>query len=139
MSVYNTMFENLGLVASQILLTQESFTPHCLPNLTDTIDKLLSLNIVPIINENDAVSGNSGWTSDTIFSDNDSLASICGKSFNCDACLLLTDVDGVYDIPPSQKGAKVLPFFETFTCEDSGLTKSKSSDVLIGEKVSVSF
>ncbi|GMH70006.1 hypothetical protein TL16_g05300, partial [Triparma laevis f. inornata] len=122
MSVYNTMFENLGLVASQILLTQNSFEPHTLPNLSDTIEKLLSLNIIPIINENDAVSSNQGWTNASVFSDNDSLASVCSKSFGCDACLLLTDVDGVYDKPPDQKGAK------------SGLTKSKSSDVLIGEK-----
>lgn len=107
MSVYNTMFENLGLVASQILLTQNSFEPHTLPNLSDTIEKLLSLNIIPIINENDAVSSNQGWTNASVFSDNDSLASVCSKSFGCDACLLLTDVDGVYDKPPDQKGAKV--------------------------------
>ncbi|GMI10618.1 hypothetical protein TrVE_jg2270 [Triparma verrucosa] len=134
MSIYNSLFESLGLVASQILLTQNSFEPHTLPNLTDTIEKLLALNIIPIINENDAVSSNQGWTSESVFSDNDSLASVCSKSFNCSACLLLTDVEGVYNKPPSQHGATVLPFFETFKCIESGLTKSKSSDVLIGEK-----
>ena len=43
-------------------------------------------------------------------------------------------MEGVYNKPPSQPGATVLPFFETFKCVESGLTKSKSSDVLIGEK-----
>ena len=71
MSIYNSLFESLGLVASQILLTQNSFEPHTLPNLTDTIEKLLALNIIPIINENDAVSSNQGWTSESVFSDND--------------------------------------------------------------------
>ena len=72
MSVYSSLFESVDLTASQILLTQQDFnSPERLLNLKSCVDNLLRLGIVPIINENDAVSGNLGYTSDDVFSDND--------------------------------------------------------------------
>jgi len=56
------------------------------------------------------------------FTDNDSLAALCARSFGCDMCILLTDVDGVFDRPPNQEGAKLLPFY------------SQDQSVGIGEK-----
>ena len=50
-----------------------------------------------ILNENDAVSANLGYTADDVFSDNDSLAALCARSFGAEVLLLLTDVDGVYE------------------------------------------
>ena len=134
MSVYSTLFDALNLQASQILLTQQDFmNERRVTNLRECIDELLSLNVVPIINENDAVTSNLGWTDDQVFSDNDSLAALCARSMGCGACLLLTDVDGVYDKPPSTPGARVLPFFDDRAKED-GIKRSRSTDILFGAK-----
>ena len=60
----------------------------------------------------------------SMFSDNDSLAALCARTFGAEVCLLLTDVEGVYDRPPSEAGAKKLSIFR------------KESSVTIGEKSS---
>ena len=95
------------------LCTNQTLTP-CLPifpSLMYSIERLLSVGIIPIINENDAITANRQTTINDMFSDNDSLAALCARSFSCDLCVLLTDVDGVFDRPPSEEGAKLLPFF----------------------------
>jgi len=81
MNLYQSLFDQGDVSASQILVTQADFSdPQRLDNLKYAIDRLLSLGIVPIINENDAVSANKGYTSDFLFSDNDSLAALCARS-----------------------------------------------------------
>ncbi len=60
------------------------------------IEELLSLGVVPIINENDAVTGNKGYvTCGELFSDNDSLASLVAELSDAQLMVLLTDVEGV--------------------------------------------
>ncbi|GMH52637.1 hypothetical protein TrRE_jg3018 [Triparma retinervis] len=86
-----------------------------------------------VTNENDAVSGNLGYTSADVFSDNDSLAALCGKAFEVDTVLLLTDVRGVYDRPPKSPGAQLLPFYFDYI-EKEGMKRNKSSEILFGDK-----
>lgn len=57
-----------------------------------------------------------------VFSDNDSLAALCARTFNAEVLLLLTDVDAVYNLPPSNPRAKQIKFYHS------------NSDVSIGEK-----
>lgn len=124
MNLYNSLFDQYDVAASQILLTQGDFTDAGrLENLTYTVERLLSHGIVPIINENDAVSGNLGYTAPDVFSDNDSLAALCARNFDAEVLVLMTDVDGVYDRSPSEPGAIMLPLYV-----------DKSSEVSIGEK-----
>jgi delta-1-pyrroline-5-carboxylate synthetase len=124
MNLYSSLFHQCGVSASQVLVTQTDFVDTSrLQNLTYSLDRLLSLGIVPIINENDAVSANTGYTSDDVFSDNDSLAALCARHFGAEALLLLTDVEGVYDRPPSTPGAKRLEVYI-----------QNSSEVAIGDK-----
>jgi len=102
----------MDISAAQILLTEGDFRVEShLTSLMYSIERLLSVGIIPIINENDAVSATRGVSANDMFSDNDSLAALCARSFACDLCILLTDVDGVFDRPPSSKGAKLLPFY----------------------------
>lgn len=123
MNLYNALFSQMEISAAQILLTEGDFrNQEHLSNLHYSIERLLSLGIVPIINENDAISANRGYTEGDLFSDNDSLAALCARSFACDLCILLTDVDGVFDRPPSEDGAKLLNFY------------SQEQSVGIGEK-----
>jgi delta-1-pyrroline-5-carboxylate synthetase len=124
MNLYSSLFNQCDVSASQILVTQADFADEArLQNLTYSLERLLSLGVLPIINENDVVSANTGYTSDDIFSDNDSLAALCARSFGAEALLLLTDVEGVYDRPPSTPGAKLLEVYV-----------QNSSEVAIGEK-----
>lgn len=125
MNLYSSLFQQCDVTPSQLLLTHIDFSsPSRLSNLKYTVERLLALGIVPIINENDAVSGNLGYTENEklAFSDNDGLATLCARSFDCEVVLLLTDVDGVYDRPPSQPGAKKLRVYHV------------SDDIEIGNK-----
>ena len=122
-SLYNALFSQLEVSAAQVLLTESDFRDeNHLTSLKYSIDRLVSVGIIPIINENDAVSAFSTTTNVDAFTDNDSLAALCARSFGCDMCILLTDVDGVFDRPPNQEGAKLLPFY------------SQDQSVGIGEK-----
>lgn len=124
MNLYSNLFAQCNVAASQILVTQADFAdPIRRQNLHYAIERLLSLGILPIINENDAVSANLGYTADDVFSDNDSLAAICARNFGAEVLLLLTDVEGVFDKPPSEPGAKKLELYRPATTE-----------VAIGEK-----
>ena len=123
MNLYNSLFSQMDASAAQVLLTEGDFRDEDhLNNLHYSIERLLSVGIIPIINENDAVSANRGYTSGDLFSDNDSMAALCARSFECDLLILLTDVDGVFDRPPTETGAKLLPFY------------SQTQSVGIGEK-----
>jgi delta-1-pyrroline-5-carboxylate synthetase len=137
MNLYSSLFNQCDVAASQILVTQTDFADEQrLQNLKYSVDRLLNLGIVPIINENDAVSANLGYTSDDLFSDNDSLAALCARSFGAEALLLLTDVAGVYDQPPSVKGAKIVELYRQDSSEVSIGAKSAqgglSSENIIG-------
>jgi delta-1-pyrroline-5-carboxylate synthetase len=112
MNLYSSLFTQCDVAASQILVTQGDFVDQGrLENLKYTVERLLSHGIVPIINENDAVSANLGYTADDVFSDNDSLAALCARNFNADVLVMLTDVDGVFDRCPSESGAKMLELY----------------------------
>lgn len=125
MNLYQSLFHQCDIVASQILVTQADFSDASrATNLKYAVERLVSLGIVPIINENDAVSANEGYTPNDIFSDNDSLAALCARTFDAEVLLLLTDVSGVYDLPPSDPKSKLLPLYR------------QSSEVAIGEKSS---
>eukprot|EP00977_Amphora_coffeiformis_P027253 scaffold34597_cov177-Amphora_coffeaeformis.AAC.21 len=82
-----------------------------LSNLKYSIEQNLKLGMVPIINENDAVSANKGYTADDVFSDNDSLAALCARNFGAEVLLLLTDVKGVYNMPPTDPRAQLLTLY----------------------------
>lgn len=112
MNLYSSLFAQCDVAASQILITQDDFMDKKrLSNLGYTMDRLLSLGIVPIVNENDAVSANQGYTAENVFSDNDSLAALCARNFGAEVLVLLTDVAGVYDRPPSDPDSKLIPVY----------------------------
>ena len=124
MNLYSSLFGQYEMTPSQILLTQGDFQDSArLQHLTYTVERLLSLGIVPIVNENDAVSGNIGYTNANAFSDNDSLAALCARTLNAEVLVMLTDVPGVYDRPPTEKGSSLIKFY-----------KEDQADIKIGEK-----
>lgn len=93
MNTYSDAFSKFGATCAQILLTWEDFDNRKrFLNARATIQKLLALNIIPIINENDAVS------SDEIkFGDNDRLSALVADLVEADTAIILSDVEGLMD------------------------------------------
>ncbi|KAG5189569.1 Aldehyde/histidinol dehydrogenase [Tribonema minus] len=109
MSLYDTLFSQCDTATSQMLLTADDFgTPERCRNLRYTMNTMLQLGVIPIVNENDAVSANQGYTKDGTFSDNDGLAAVVAQQMGAQLLVLLTDVDGVYDKAPTLPGARII-------------------------------
>jgi len=115
MALYEAMFRNYGLIVGQVLVTKQDFiNDDTRGQLFNTLREMISLNIIPIINTNDAVSPPA---TETVvpgvlnITDNDSLASRVAVDVGADLAILMSDVDGIYDRPPKQDGANFLPYF----------------------------
>lgn len=121
MSLYDAMFAQYGVKLAQVLVTKPDFyNEETRRNLFSTLSELISLNIVPIINTNDAVSPPpqadedlAGVGSKKVISikDNDSLAAMLAAEVQADLLILMSDVDGMYTCPPSQEGARLIPTY----------------------------
>jgi glutamate 5-kinase len=99
---YTEAFAEHGLRVGQVLLTAEDTVRRSrYRNAQRSLDKLLALGVVPVVNENDAVA-----TDELRFGDNDRLAALVSHLVRADAMVLLTDVDGLHDAPPSRPGAR---------------------------------
>ncbi len=107
MSIYENGFDTYGLTAAQILLTEDDFSVReRYLSLRTTMNKLLELGAIPIINQNDTVS-----TLDVAlrfvkedlqvcFSDNDKLSALVASELDADLLIILSDIDGLYDANP---------------------------------------
>ncbi len=101
MFMYDKIFGEYNHSVAQILLTADAVeTETKRQNINNTIDELLLMGIIPIINENDTVStdeleGNN-------FGDNDMLSAIVSHITGADRLVILTDIDGLYDSNPRQ-------------------------------------
>jgi glutamate 5-kinase len=96
MHIYYQAFAKKAIKMGQILLTNEDINnPKSLKNLRATISSLRTLNAIPVINENDAIS-----TDEIKIGDNDTLAAHVSCAINADLLVILTDVNGVYDSNP---------------------------------------
>jgi glutamate 5-kinase len=102
---YAEQFALHGLTVGQVLLTADDVTRRAhYRNAYQTLDRLLELGAVPIVNENDTVA-----TSEIRFGDNDRLAALVSHLVRADRLILLSDVDGLYDGNPSQPGTSLVP------------------------------
>ncbi|MEU2200528.1 glutamate 5-kinase [Isoptericola sp. NPDC019482] len=99
---YTEAFAAHGLQIGQVLLTAEDTVRRSrYRNAQRSLERLLALGVVPVVNENDAVT-----TDELTFGDNDRLAALVSHLVRADAMVLLTDVDGLHDAPPSRPGAR---------------------------------
>src|SRR5262249_57934132 len=93
---YAESFAGHGLTVGQILLTADDVVRRAhYRNAQRTFSRLLSLGVVPVVNENDTVA-----TEEIRFGDNDRLAALVAHLVGADALVLLSDVDGLYDGDP---------------------------------------
>ena len=99
-------FARYGLRVGQILITvSDTIAPQQYRNVRRTLDRLLDLGAVPIINENDSLASN-----EIRFGDNDRLSALIANIVVADALVLLTDVDALYTAPPSEPGSKRISY-----------------------------
>ncbi|XP_019450425.1 PREDICTED: delta-1-pyrroline-5-carboxylate synthase-like isoform X2 [Lupinus angustifolius] len=111
MALYDTMFSQLDVTSSQLLVNDGFFRDAAFrKQLSDTVNSLLHLRVIPIFNENDAVSTRKAPYEDSsgIFWDNDSLAGLLALELKADLLVLLSDVEGLYSGPPSDPKSKLI-------------------------------
>ncbi len=106
MHLYDSIFSNYGLAVGQVLLTNDIFAEgneDRFSNARETLQKLLEMGIVPVINENDSVA-----VSELVFGDNDFLAVYVGFMMEVDLIILLSTAGGLLD-----ESGKVIPEVES--------------------------
>jgi glutamate 5-kinase len=102
---YASAFARSGLVVGQVLLTADDLVRRShYRNANRTLERLLALGVVPVVNENDAVA-----TEEIRFGDNDRLAALVAHLVAADALVLLSDVEGLYDGDPRKAGSRLVP------------------------------
>ncbi len=123
-SAWSQALARRGIVAGQILLTlQDTEERRRYLNARATLERLIGLRAVAIINENDTVA-----TSEIRYGDNDRLAARVATMASADLLILLSDVAGLYDRPPSDNSqAKLLPVVERITPEIEAMAGGAAS------------
>ena len=104
MYIYDKLFSEYHHTVAQLLITNDNMvnpTRHL--NFTNTLNRLLELGALPIINENDTVA-----TEEIIIGDNDTLAAKVAETVNADLLILLSDIDGLYTADPHKDPEAVL-------------------------------
>ena len=106
MYVYDKLFSEYHHTVAQLLITADNLsneTRHA--NFTNTLNRLLELGAVPVINENDTVA-----TDEIVIGDNDTLAAMVAESVEANLLVLLSDIDGLYTADPhADPTARLLP------------------------------
>ena len=111
---YSESFARHGITASQVLITSDDVIRRShYRNAQRTFDRLLALGVVPVINENDTVG-----TQEIRFGDNDRLAALVSHLVHADLLILLSDIDALYDAPPSSANAKQITDVKDFALLD---------------------
>lgn len=129
MYTYDRMFAEYNHVAAQILLTRADFDhDDRRMNLENTLFRLLELDAIPVINENDTIA-----TDEFSVGDNDTLAAIVACCIKSDLLVLLSDIDGLYtEDPHKNKSARFISRVAAITPEIEALAGGSGSTLGTG-------
>lgn len=124
MYTYDKLFQEYHHIVAQILLTGADFRHEDrYLNFQNTISRLLELNVLPIINENDTIA-----TDEIKVGDNDTLSALVAVSVKADILILLSDIDGLYTADPHKdKNAKLIEEVDELTDEIMALGGGEGS------------
>ena len=132
MSLYEDGFDTYNVTTAQVLLTEDDFSLRKrYLNLRNTLNKLLELGVLPIINQNDTVStlelDEIYQDMQVCFSDNDKLSALLTSEMDADLLIILSDVDGLFDSNPKENSnAKIITEVTEVTDEILELGKEAS-------------
>ncbi len=129
MEAYNEAAEIYGLKTGQILVNHDDFQIRKrMTYLSNTLDSMFENDIIPIINENDALS-----VDEIKVGDNDTLASLISPMINADLLILFSDIDGLYDKNPKlYDDAKLIPIVKNIDYNIISMAGDKTSNVGTG-------
>ncbi|MCL2077734.1 MAG: glutamate 5-kinase [Oscillospiraceae bacterium] len=128
MNIYDKEFSKYNRTVAQILMTRDVISnKERRENAKNTFERLLEMNVIPIINANDTIS-----LENLDFDENDTLSAMVAKLIEADLLIIFTDVDGLYDKNPSEPGAKLIPIVEKITDEMIYAAKGKGSELSSG-------
>lgn len=129
MYIYDKLFGEYHHTVAQILLTGSDFShKDRLQNFVNTISRLLELNVLPIINENDTVA-----TDEIKVGDNDTLSALVSVNTDADLLVLLSDIDGLYTADPRvDPDASLIKKVTGITPEISALAEDSKSGLGTG-------
>lgn len=124
MALYEEAFRHFDMTTAQVLLTEDDFLdPVRYSNLRATLDTLLKLGVIPIVNENDTVSTlelerpGQASSAHRVFGDNDKLSALVMTKVEADLLILLSDVSGLFTSHPSDTGAEFIAEVDEITPE----------------------
>ncbi len=104
MGRYVEFFRDHGIHVGQVLTTKENFsTPRQNENQRQCMQAMLDHDVLPIVNENDTV-----CITELMFTDNDELSGLIARLMGCQALVILSNVDGLYDGTPSSPEARLI-------------------------------
>lgn len=124
MYTYDRLFQKYHHTVAQILLTNSDFRhDDRYHNFQNTMKRLLELNVMPIINENDTIA-----TDEIKVGDNDTLAALVAVSVDADRLILLSDIDGLYTADPHKYAdATLIHTVKALTAEIKALAGGEGS------------
>ena len=129
MYVYDRLFSECGVTVAQILLTGSDFSHEDRhQNFSNTLSRLLELNVLPVINENDTIA-----TEEIKVGDNDTLSALVAESVKADLLVILSDINGLYTADPRKdEGATLIPYVYEITPEILALAGAAGSSLGTG-------
>jgi glutamate 5-kinase len=121
MEAYRDIMADMGFTVAQILLTWDDFrNKRRLRNLMNTINGLISMGVIPIINENDTIA-----VDEIKFGDNDTLSALVAKYMQADLLIILSDIGGLYSSDPSEEGSRLITGVKSITAETERLVSER--------------
>jgi len=128
MNIYQKLFSEYNQMIAQLMVTKRTMTNEISrTNAKNTLTELLSMGVIPIINENDPVS--TDQIQNEVFGDNDTLSAMVAELIDADLLILLSDIDGLYtDNPRTNPEAKFIECVEELDDDMMGFAKDASTD-----------
>jgi len=132
MKIYQKFFEEYNQIIAQVLLTKDVVNiPSRTRHARSTLNKLLDMGIIPIVNENDTIA-----TYEIEFGDNDTLSAIVASLVDADLLVMLSDIDGLYSADPrSAITAEIIHSVDKITPELEQLATGAGSSFSTGGMV----
>ncbi len=124
MYTYDNLFSEYNHTVAQILLTAEDLEDEQRhQNFANTMERLLELGTLPIVNENDTIA-----TAEIAVGDNDTLGALVATAVRADLLILLSDIDGLFTADPRKDpDARLIPRVEELTPEIMAFAGGKGS------------
>jgi len=121
---YYSIFHDFGMRCAQVLATKRDFAPgRHRENMINCYEGLLDQGVIPIANEDDAVS-----LSMSMFTDNDELASLVAELIDADLMILLTDTDGFFDGHPDDEDSEIIKHVKVNESVEHFIQESNKAD-----------